>query len=198
MSAESSPRVLILLAHPALHRSRVNRRLAAAVRALPGVTLHDLYDAYPDFDIDVEREKALLCAHPVLVWQFPFYWYSTPAILKEWQDLVLEFKWAYGPGGTALRGKLFLPAISTGGREDAYRREGFNRHTMGELLAPIRQTASLCGMTMLPPFVVHGAHRLTEADLHQRALSWRATVEALRDGRVDPHAVAGRGRLNED
>ena len=84
------------------------------------MTVHDLYEAYPDLDIDVAREKALLLAHDVIVWQHPFFWYSTPAILKEWQDLVLEFGWAYGPGGTALRGKLFVSAITTGGREAAY------------------------------------------------------------------------------
>lgn len=187
-----------MLAHPALHRSRVNRRLAAAARQVEGVTYHDLYDAYPDYDIDVEREKALLVAHSSVVWQFPFYWYSTPAILKEWQDLVLEFRWAYGPGGEALRGKLFLPVITTGGREEAYSPEGFNRHTMGQLLAPLRRTAELCGLVMLPPFVVHGAHRLTEPEVQSHARAYRATLEALRDGRVDPTQVAGRGRLNEE
>ena len=51
----TSRRVLILFAHPALHKSRVNRRLAAAVRHLEGVTFHDLYEEYPDFNIDVAR-----------------------------------------------------------------------------------------------------------------------------------------------
>jgi glutathione-regulated potassium-efflux system ancillary protein KefG len=37
-------RVLILFAHPALEKSRVNCRLADAVRRLDGVTFHDLYE----------------------------------------------------------------------------------------------------------------------------------------------------------
>jgi len=90
------PGVLVLFAHPALEKSRVNRRLAAAVADLPGVTLHDLYEAYPDFDVDVKREQDLLVAHDVLVVQHPFYWYSTPALVKQWEDLVLEHGWAYG------------------------------------------------------------------------------------------------------
>lgn len=188
--------VLVLLAHPALQRSRVNRSLVDAILGLPGVTVHDLYDAYPDFDIDVAREQALLVHHQILVWQHPLYWYSTPALLKEWQDLVLEFNWAYGPKGDALRGKLFLSALSTGGAETAYHPAGSNRYTIQQLLAPIDQTAHLCGMHALPPFVVHGAHRLDEAGIAAQAADYRRTIEALRDGRIDPGALAGLSTLN--
>ena len=83
-------RILVQLAHPVLERSRVNRRLLAAIRALDGVTINDLYEAYPTLAIDVEREQELLLTHDVIVFQHPFYWYSAPAIIKEWQDLVLE------------------------------------------------------------------------------------------------------------
>lgn len=192
----ASGKVLVLVAHPALHRSRVNRSLADAIVGLPGVTTHDLYDAYPDFAIDVTREQELLLAHDVLVWQHPFYWYSTPALLKEWQDLVLEFNWAYGPKGGALRGKLFLPALSTGGPEGAYQEGGYNRFTIRQLLTPVEQTATLCGMRMLPPFVVHGSHRLGEADIAAHAADYRRAVEALRDGRLDPDALRDAARLN--
>ncbi len=193
---DATGRVLVLLAHPALHRSRVNRSLVDALVGLDGVTVHDLYEAYPDFDIDVEREQALLAAHPVLVWQHPFYWYSTPALLKEWQDLVLEFNWAYGPQGNALRGKLFLPVLSTGAPEPAYQPGGFNRFTIRQLLAPVEQTANLCGMRMLPPFVVHGSHRLGEEEIEAHAAAYRRVIEELRDGRLDPDALRGRERLN--
>src|SRR5262249_14316575 len=123
-------RILILFAHPVLERSRVNRRLLSAVRDLPGVTVHDLYDAYPTLYIDAKRAQRLLLEHDVIVFQHPFYWYSTPAILKEWQDLVLEHGWAYGRSGTQLRGKITLNAITTGGPETAYGRGGYNRFTI--------------------------------------------------------------------
>lgn len=191
-------RVLVLLAHPALHRSRANRRLAAALRGLDGITLHDLYESYPEHDIDVPYEKALLDAHDVIVWQHPFYWYSTPPILKEWQDLVLEWGWAYGPGGEALRGKTFLQAISTGGRAEAYQPGGFNRYTMRQLLAPVEQTAFLCGMRFLPPFVVHGTHKLTDADLDMAATDWRQVALLLRDGAFDLDALGRLERLDAE
>jgi glutathione-regulated potassium-efflux system ancillary protein KefG len=190
--------VLILFAHPALQKSRVNRVLIEGVRGLPGVTLHDLYEQYPDFDIDVPREQGLLLDHEVIVFQHPFFWYSTPAILKEWQDLVLEHGWAYGREGTALHGKTFLSAITTGGRDVAYQREGYNRFTIAELLAPIQQTARLCGMQVLPPFVAHGTHGMKEDEIARHARDWRRIVEALRDGRVDREAARSQNRLNAD
>lgn len=193
--AGAESRVLVLLAHPALHKSRVNRRLADALRGLDGVTLHDLYDAYPDFDIDVRREQALLLAHPIVVWQHPLYWYSTPAMLKEWQDLVLEFDWAYGPRGRALEGKLLLQGITTGGRADAYQPGGFNERDLRDYLVPAERTARLCRMTYLPPFVTFGTHRMDEAAIVARAADWRALVVALRDGRVDPARVAALATL---
>ena len=188
--------VLILFAHPALQKSRVNRVLIEGVRELPGVTFHDLYEAYPDFDIDVPREQGLLLDHDVIVFQHPFFWYSTPAILKEWQDLVLQHGWAYGSEGKALRGKTFLSAITTGGREVAYQREGHNRFTITELLAPIEQTARLCEMEVLPPFVAHGTLGMKDDEIARHAADWRRIVEALRDERIDLEAARSQTRLN--
>jgi glutathione-regulated potassium-efflux system ancillary protein KefG len=190
--------VLVLFAHPAQEKSRVNRILVEGIRDLPGVMVHDLYEQYPELDIDVPREQALLLGHDVIVLQHPFFWYSTPAILKEWQDLVLEHGWAYGSSGTALRGKRMLNAITTGGREVAYARDGHNRFTMRELLVPLEQTARLCGMRYLAPFVVHGTLGMTRAQAERHASEWRRTLEALRDNRVDVERAAGVARLNAD
>lgn len=175
-------RVLLLLAHPALHRSQANAALLRAARGVAGVTVHDLYDAYPDFDVDVDHEQALLAAHAAVVLQFPFYWYSTPALLKQWMDLVLEFGWAFGPGGTALEGKALLCALTTGGAEQAYHAAGLNRFTMPELLRPLEQTAALCRMAWQEPFIVHGVHRLEPGGLDDAAGRYAARLQALTTG----------------
>jgi putative NADPH-quinone reductase len=52
--------ILLVYAHPHHERSVANRALLDAVRGVPGLTLHALYDRYPDFSIDVAREQALL------------------------------------------------------------------------------------------------------------------------------------------
>ena len=167
---------------------------------IDGVTVHDLYEAYPDLMIDVRREQALLRDHDVVVFQHPFYWYSTPAILKEWQDLVLEHGFAYGRDGTALRGKTLMSAISAGGGEAAYAEGGVNRFTVAELLRPVEQTAGLCGMRWLPPFVVHGTHLLEAEAIAGHAEDYRRVLTALRDGAIDPDSpvLAGLPRINAD
>ena len=177
----SRARILILFAHPAFHKSRVHRYLVDAVKDIEGVTFHDLYELYPDLHLDVATEQRLLVEHEVVVWQHPLYWYSSPAILKEWQDLVLEYGFAYGENGTALRGKRLLSVISTGGPMESYQPEGFNQFTIRELLRPFEQTARLCGMEYLEPFVVHGTHRLTQAEMAAHAASYGQLVTALRD-----------------
>jgi glutathione-regulated potassium-efflux system ancillary protein KefG len=185
-------RVLILFAHPSLERSRVHRALLHSVPDHPDITLHDLYEAYPRLDIDVVREQALLLEHDVIAFQHPFYWYSTPPILKQWQDLVLEHGWAYGSTGTRLVGKDFISIISAGGGEPAYCSVGYNRFTVRQLLAPVEQTAQLCGMHFLPPFVVFGTHRLDDAGIAEQARRYRALLEALVAGEPDE---AERARL---
>jgi glutathione-regulated potassium-efflux system ancillary protein KefG len=195
----TAKKVLVLFAHPALQRSRVNARLLRAVQDLPGVTVNDLYERYPDFLIDVPAEQALLQAHDVIVFQHPLYWYSSPALLKEWQDLVLEHGFAYGSGGRALEGKLAFSAVSAGGSHSAYGRDGLNYFSLRELLTPFEQTCRLCHMRYLPPFVVYATHRLKrEADLLPLAQTYAHLIEAFTEDRVDVEAALGRERLSED
>mgnify|MGYP001814797487 CR=1 FL=1 len=185
-------RVLVLFAHPALEKSRVNRVLGEGLADLDGVTVHDLYATSPDLDIDVPREQALLTDHDVVVMQHPFFWYSTPAILKEWQDLVLQHGWAYGSSGTALRGKTMLSVVTTGGKAEAYHPDGYNGAHVRDFLLPIAQTARLCGMAWLAPFVVHGTHRMTSEQMGDHARDYRRLLVALRDGEVDLEKAADR------
>jgi glutathione-regulated potassium-efflux system ancillary protein KefG len=145
-----------------------------------------LYEEYPDFQIDVEREQKLLLDHDIIVLQHPFFWYSGPALLKEWEDLVLEYGFAYGVGGTMLAGKRMLSAITTGSPEAAYRRVGYNYFTIREFLTPFEQTARFCHMEYLPPFVVFGSFKLfDEQALTERATAYRQVIEGLRDERFD-------------
>jgi glutathione-regulated potassium-efflux system ancillary protein KefG len=182
---EYKNRILILFAHPALQKSRVNRRLISYVKEIEGVTFHDLYEAYPDFHIYVKREQALLEAHDTIVLHHPIFWFSTPAIIKEWFDLVLVHGWAFGREGKALQGKKLLSVISTGGRESLYKKDGFHRHTIGEFLYPIQQTARVCRMDYLPPFVVHGTHTLTPEEISSHGEVYRNIITALRDDEID-------------
>lgn len=176
-------KVLILFAHPALERSRIHHRLLQKARQVEGVYVHDLYQKYPDFNIDVAAEQKLLKEHDLILWQHPFYWYSAPPLLKHWIDLVLEQGWAYGKGGDQLAGKQIFNCISCGGSEAAYQPEGRNRFTIRQLLAPFDQTAYLCKMSYLPPFVVYGGYNLSTEDLDIQALQYEQLLLGFTTGR---------------
>jgi len=197
MITSAQKKILILFAHPAFEKSRVNKILTGAVKDLEGVYFHDLYEAYPDFHIDVKHEQELLTQHDIIIFQHPFFWYSTPAILKEWQDLVLEHGWAYGSQGNALKGKLMMNMVTTGGPEIAYQSEGRNHYTVRQLLAPMEQTANLCKMIYLAPFIVHGTHGLQQEEVIRHKADYRELLIALRENRVDIEAARKINRIND-
>ncbi|QLE86262.1 MULTISPECIES: NAD(P)H-dependent oxidoreductase [Shewanella] len=155
-------KILILFAHPSLERSEVNKPLFNASLRHQDVTAIDLYREYPTFDIDIEVEQQRLLDHDVIIFMFPLFWYSTPAILKQWQDLVLEYGFAYGANGTALTDKVFFCVTTAGGAEAAYQQDGYNHFTLRELLHPIEQTANLTHMKYLPPFALFSSRNAAE------------------------------------
>lgn len=179
-------RVTVLFFHPFPRRSLVNRALRAAAAEVPGVTVRDLYERYPDYGIDVAAEQEHLRESDVIVFQHPFYWYSCPALMKEWMDAVLEFGWAYGEGGEHLRGKYWVQAITTGGQLEAYARSGHNEFTIPELLRPFEGTARLCGMKLLEPFLVHGARQPAPGAVERESVRYKELLEGLRDGKLPP------------
>ncbi|HAT70804.1 MAG TPA: NAD(P)H oxidoreductase, partial [Flavobacteriaceae bacterium] len=160
-------KILILFAHPKFEKSRANSALINQIKDKENVYVHDLYEHYPNFHINVAYEQELINAHDVIIWHHPFYWYSCPPLMKQWIDMVLEFDWAYGPNGNALLGKTCLNAITTGGSKDVYCSQGYNSFTVEQFLRPFEQTANLCGMTYLPPFAAMGTHTLSDEALQK-------------------------------
>ena len=189
-------KILILFAHPRYEKSRTNKALLGALHGQDGITVHDLYEAYPDFNIDTAREQELLLAHQIIVWHYPLFLYGAPAMVKQWMDLVLEHGWAHGAGVNTLVDKQVFATITSGGSRESYSHSGFNRHTMPELLYPLKQAAHLCRMTWLPPFVVQGTYRLTDdmladhGDQYLQALLWLAQSPPLK-------SVRGHDYLND-
>jgi len=172
-------RVLILFAHPLLEKSRVHAELLKIARNLKDVTVNDLYENYPEFDIDAEREKTILVNHDIIIWQHPFYWYSAPAIIKQWQDIVLEHGWAYGRKGHALEGKKALNVFSSGGSEEAYQDGGYNKYPIHQYLRPFERTAELCRMSYWPPFWIPGVHRMDLPGIQQYAGQYKNMLTSL-------------------
>ena len=190
--------ILILFAHPSQHRSEVNLPLFKASQHSEHVTAIDLYAEYPTYCIDIEREQQRLLDHEVVIFMFPLYWYSTPALLKEWQDLVLEHGFAYGAGGTKLHGKQFLCALTAGGPEKAFHPGGYNHFTIRELLQPLEQTAALTGMHYIPPFALFGSRTAAEEGrVPHHVLSWQRLLSALINDELNLVEVRHLNTINE-
>ncbi|SFW20517.1 NAD(P)H-dependent oxidoreductase [Cellulophaga fucicola] len=175
-------KILILFSHPKFEKSRANSILVDKIKDKEGVTFCDLYERYPDFNIDVEAEKELLTAHDIIIWHHPFYWYSCPPLMKQWIDMVLEFGWAYGPNGNALNTKKCLNVITTGGTRALYCEKGTNSFSVTEFLRPFEQTANLCGMRYLPPFTIMGTHKIEDKELHDYADKYDKLIGLLQQG----------------
>lgn len=173
-------KVLVIFAHPSFESSRINRAL---VNAIPkeDITFHDLYEHYPEQMIDIPAEQRLLESHNVVVFQHPLYWYSCPALMKSWIDSVLTYDWAYGPQGTALKGKAWVHAITSGGAAGVYQRMAYNQFSIAELLRPFEQTAALCAMNYLQPLLTQDANNMNDNDLQasvNRYVQWLSSLVA--------------------
>lgn len=149
-------KVLIICGHPFLDESHTNSVIINEVKAgLNSVEVRRLDTLYPDYQIDTEAEQAALREADVIVLQFPFYWYSCPALLKKWMDDVMTFNFAYGPEGDKLKGKDFMLSFTVGGPEESYDPLGYNHFTIEQFLFPFQQTAYLAGMNYRKPVYTH-------------------------------------------
>lgn len=147
---------LIIVAHPDIAHSTVNKRWLEALKQHPErYTVHELYARYPDGKIDVAAEQALVEAHDNLVWQFPVYWFNCPPLLKQWLDDVLTHSWAYGSKGKAFVGRKLGLAVSMGSTAAHYTATGKSGGTVAEMLSPFRFTANYVHADYQPPFTFH-------------------------------------------
>lgn len=150
-------KTLIIVAHPDLGQSTVNQSWVKALRQHPErFTVHELYAQYPDGKINVDAEQRLVEQHAHLVLQFPVYWFSSPPLLKQWQDEVLTYGWAYGSKGKKLQDKKIGVAVSAGTPVEDYRKEGAIGHTLPELLLPLECTVRYVNGSWQPPFIFYG------------------------------------------
>ena len=191
-------KVLVLYAHPRPDLSQVNKVLFADLKDLANVTAVDLYGEYSNFDINVEKEKKRLIEHDVLVFQHPIYWYSCPALLKDWMDLVLEYNFAHGPQGSALKDKTFVSVVSSGGSRKSYSSEGKNTHTIKNFLLPFEASFKFCHMETLPPLIFYSASKSKNSDeFENHKTMYHNLLEDLKTNRISAEKSFGFENLND-
>lgn len=176
MSAKPQ-KILIIYAHPDPSGSTANQAMINAAQQVKNVTIVDLYAKYPDFKIDIKAEQQLLAAHDILIFQFPLYWYSSPALLKEWQDVVLEHGVNYGSKINVLTNKTFFCAVTAGVDQQEFLTAG---RSLPTILCPFEQTFQYCKLQILPPFLLYNApNDPTAPAIKQHAASYAKLLIAL-------------------
>nr|WP_286348190.1 NAD(P)H-dependent oxidoreductase [Helicobacter sp. NHP21005] len=72
------------------------------------------------------------------------FWYSCPALLKQYFDDVLTYGFAYGSKGKALADKTFALAISLGAREGDFQ----GKFSLESVLTPLGPSATSSAPSM--------------------------------------------------
>ncbi|WP_299438740.1 NAD(P)H-dependent oxidoreductase [uncultured Rhodospira sp.] len=132
---------------------------------------------------DIRRELDRLLWADLVIFSFPLFWFSVPAILKGWIDRVLVSGRCYGGrrfydrGG--LRGKTGLLALTMGGRAHMVASGGVHG-PLEDMLRPLLQgTLGYVGMRVLPPFVAHHVPYISDEARRAILADYRAFLETL-------------------
>jgi len=117
---------------------------------------------------ELKAEMDKLVWADFVIFQFPLWWFSVPAILKGWVDRVFAMGFSYNYGRTyengVFRGKRAMLAFTTGGPAAFYTATGRNG-SIDELVRHVQQgMLHFIGLDVLPPFIAYGAARATADD----------------------------------
>lgn len=145
-------RTLVIVAHPKILDSYTQTFFKQAVKNLPNVTWHPINKSF-----DVTTEQTLLRQHQRIIWEFPLYWYSAPAILKQWEDDVLTDEFAFGNEITnpGLKGKTLGLVVNTGESASRYQVAGDEHFSLTEILRPYQVTAQRLKMKYMNPLLIY-------------------------------------------
>jgi putative NADPH-quinone reductase len=164
---------LVILAHPAFDKSFANKAIIEELQNSDlEIEIRNIHNLYHDYKINAKVEQEALLRHKTIVFQYPFYWYSMPAILKHWFDIVFEHQFAYGSKGDKLKDKNFLPSFTVGSSESSYTALGFQHFRVYEFCKNLEQTAYHTQMNYIDPIYFYGtslAAGYTEADIKNHA-----------------------------
>src|SRR5699024_10007391 len=174
-------KTLVIISHPDIINSSSQQFLMNTVSESDDITIHHLEGTYADGNIDVAKEHALLQEHDRIIFQFPFYWYSAPPMLKQWQDDVLIDGFAIGKGGNVLNGKEFGLVFVVGIREQEYQAGGRELFSISELMRPFQALAHKTGMTYIKPMPIFQFNYLTEAERLNLVVTYLQMLTAEND-----------------
>lgn len=119
-------KVVVISGHPNLNESMANAKIINILGAFNNTHVRCLDDLYPDYKIDIPAEQAALIDADLIIFQFPLYWSTYPAIMKKWFDDVFTYNFAFGPEGDKLKNKKVILSITAGATAESYSEGDFN------------------------------------------------------------------------
>jgi NAD(P)H dehydrogenase (quinone) len=134
---------------------------------------------------DLKDEIAKVAWADLLIFQFPVWWSSMPAILKGWFDRVfvqgfvvdLETGRVYSEG--LLKGKKAMIVATTGATREMYSPVGIHGDLEAHLSIITHNIFEFVGMTALPSFIVFGAAGLTRDEGTRELDRYRNLLETV-------------------
>jgi len=135
------------------------------------------------FAPELAVEMAKLLWADLVMFQFPLWWFSLPAILKGWVDRVFAMGFSYDLGRAYDTGlfpeKRAMLVLTTGAPAVAYTPQGKNGNMHDVLLHINRGMLYFIGLQVLPPFIAYSAARVTPENRAEYLLAFRERLLAL-------------------
>jgi len=127
--------------------------------------------------IYIKEEHAKLKWADLVVFQFPLWWYSVPAIMKGYFDNVFSVGFAYA-GNFELEDKKYLLSFTTGAPKSAWTED--KKGTIDELLFHLDNGIfNMLRMVRLKPFIGYGSKRLNEMERENLLLEYGVYLSTI-------------------
>lgn len=145
-------KTVVIFAHNDLEKSLSNNIIVENLADQENIEVRNLISLYPDYKIDIQAEQEAIVEADTIVLQFPFFWYSAPAILKAWIDDVLQYGFAFGSNGDKLAGKNLVLSFTTGAPEQVYLNQQGENIIPG-MLSPFKGTSDMIQTNYIDPVI---------------------------------------------
>lgn len=163
-------KTLIIMAHSNPNDSKINKRIKHTLENEEDIIYKDIKSLYQDYNFDVKKEQEALMNAQKIIFQFPLYWWTAPAILKQWMDDIYTYGFAYKYDDKGawkalkLQNKEFQMIVTIGGSEEDYKNMNVK---VKDCLSSYSITASALGMKELDPYLLYGVdtHKYTNEQL---------------------------------
>lgn len=158
---------------------------------------------------DIRAEQRKIAWADIVVVQFPMWWFGMPAILKGWFDRVFVQGFAFGVrdpqtgrtlryGDNSLSGKRAMVVTTFGAREASMGPRGIHGD-VNDLLFPLQHGILwYTGISVVPPFVVDAANRMSDCEYDTVAKGLRERLRTLPSEAAIPFRYQDRGDYDEN